>query len=137
MSCNVQWCNRPMHWQYVPRPFMPQVDEADETALVEWLAFRGIKVSETTIEAEQLEFHQHVDFNRVETMPADVYAKPIWVAQDGSVLDGNHRATAHKLKGDPVKALRVELPFEQAVAAIFSFAGTYDLAQHSARQERN
>ena len=129
MMNNVHWFERPMHWRYVPRPFMPQVDEADQQALIEWLTFKGVEVTQVTVQPDRLQFAQHVDFNKVEAMSDDVYAKPIWVSRDGFVLDGNHRATAHKLRGDAVEALQVELDFEEAIGAIFSFAGTYDYAQ--------
>lgn len=128
----VTWFEHPLHWHFVPRRFMPQIDEADETALTEWLAWKGVQVEPVTLDPDALHFAQHVDFDRVRSMPADCYAKPIWVSSDGWVLDGNHRATAHKLKGQPVDALRIDLPFERAVAALFSFAGAYDYAQHQA-----
>jgi hypothetical protein len=108
---------------------MPQIDEASMTALVEWLAWKSVPVADVERSADQLRFRQHVDFNRVRTMPQEVFDKPIWVSEDGSVLDGNHRAWAHKLANKPAHCLQVQLPFNQAVAALFSFAGTYDYAQ--------
>jgi hypothetical protein len=113
---------------------MPQVDEADQTALVEWLAWKGIRVAQVTRSPDQLRFRQHVDFDRVRRMPDEVFRKPIWVAADGSVLDGNHRAWAHRLRSQPAECLMIDLPFRAAIGALFSFAGTYDYAQRSAHR---
>jgi hypothetical protein len=118
-----------MMTHFIARREMPQIDEADETALVEWLAWKKVEVTEVVLNPNQLHFHQRVNMNRVRSMPQWVYDKPAWVSEDGYVLDGNHRAHAHKLHGDPMNCLRIDLPFEQAVEVLFSFAGTYTYAQ--------
>jgi hypothetical protein len=127
---HIRWFDRcQLPWQFVPRRFMPQVDEADMSALVEWLSWNKIEISEATRTADQLSFRQHVNFDRVRSMPDDVFNKPIFISNDGVVLDGNHRAWAHKLANKPAQCLVIDLPFAQAIKALFSFAGTYDYAQ--------
>jgi hypothetical protein len=123
------WFLKAIPWHYVPRRLMPQIDEADLTALAEWLAWRGVKMTDTVVRAEQLQFRQKVDFNKVKTMPPAVYAKPVLISNDYAVLDGNHRSWAHKLKGDPESAMMIDLPFAEAIGALFSFCGTYSYSK--------
>ena len=123
------WMRSPLPWQWVPRRFMPQIDEADYTALIEWLMWKRIEFSQSTMNCDQIQFRQHVDFNKVHTMPPENFNKPIWVSMDGVVLDGNHRAMAHKIANQPVDCIVIGLPFAAAVGALFSFRGTYDYAQ--------
>lgn len=109
---------------YVPRMVMPQVHHHDYTALFEWAAFKGIEVSTVERSTDELKFRQHVDVKTLHVSPKN-YDKPILISSDGFVLDGNHRATAHKLKGDPVTCIMFDADFESAMKLLFSFAGTY------------
>lgn len=111
---------------YIPRPLMPQIEEADLTAFVQWAAWEGVAVLEVEREADALRFHQRVNMARVRTMPPDLMAKPLLISRDGYVLDGNHRAAAHKLAGSPAPCLEVQADFQDAMRLLFSFAGTTD-----------
>lgn len=108
----------------VPRPLMPQVDEADYPALFQWAAWQGVAVREETIPAAHLKHHQAVNMRRVRTMPPDLLAKPLLVDRDGYVLDGNHRAAAHLLAGTPAPCCVFDAAFEEAIAVLETFAGT-------------
>lgn len=118
----------PLRWRFVPRRVMPQVSRSDYTALLEWLAWRGVRVEDTTLDPTTIRFAQRVDMNRVLAMNPEEYDRPVWVSSDSYALDGNHRCTAHVIKRESVRALRIDLPFQEAVGALFSFAGTYDYA---------
>jgi hypothetical protein len=110
---------------YVPRSVMPQVDEADMPALLRWVSVHGCSVTEVVRSADQLRFHQRVEMSRVVSMPSEVYEKPLLISRDGYVLDGNHRATAHKLKGEPADCMMIDADFQRAMQLLFSFAKTY------------
>jgi hypothetical protein len=126
----INWFNRPVRWHYIPRRLMPQVDGADLTALMEWLAWKGIGVTSVTVQPSQLQFRQKVDYDKARTMPAAEYIKPVLISDDGVVLDGNHRAEAHIMRNEPEHCLKLSLPFQQAIGALFSFAGTYSYATY-------
>ena len=113
-----------MSW-YIARRDMPQIDAAQEPALMDWLKQIGVKVIETVLQPDQIRFHQHVNRNRTFTMPQVIYDKPVWVSREGYTLDGNHRACAHRMRGDPVKCHLIDLPFWAALMALDSFEGTY------------
>ena len=122
--------------KYIPRAMMPQIDAADSTALVEWLTWEGVDVVSVMREPDSLRFHQKVDWDRVHSMDPETYSKPIWISSDGYVLDGNHRAWAHKLNGEKVWCLVICQPFHKSIDLLFTFAGTYtygDGKQHAER----
>lgn len=111
---------------YVPRPVMPQIDPDKLTSLIEFCSERGIAVIEVTHDPADLHFHQRVNMARVESMPDDAYNSRILISSDGYVIDGNHRATAHKLRNEPAPCLQIEADFEVAMTLIFEFPDTYD-----------
>lgn len=113
---------------YVPRPVMPQLDEAAYPGFLALCADKGIAVTRETVDPATLRNHQRIDTIHAAQMPEAVRAKPILVSADGFILDGNHRWALHRKLGLPVACLRVALPFEQAVALLFSDPDTYDLA---------
>jgi hypothetical protein len=110
---------------YIPRPVMPQVDEADQSALFDFIKNGGVDVVELVVPVEQLFFHQRVDMKLVADLPPEAYNKPVLTSRDGFVLDGNHRAVAHKLRGDPVPCNQIEADFEDAMRLLFAFPKTY------------
>jgi hypothetical protein len=118
-----------MPWTIVPRRDMPQIDHEDMTALVEWLAWKGIALSHERIDASELQFRQRIDLSLTASMDDETYGRPIWISRDRAVLDGNHRGFEHKVRAQPVDCFVIDLDFEDAVAALFSFAGTYDYAK--------
>jgi hypothetical protein len=118
------WCHK-LHSYYVPRSVMPQIDEADLPALCEWASSRGVGVATVTLTADQLHFHQRVNLHRVATMPQAIYDKPLLISRDGYVLDGNHRAVAHKQRGEPARCIQLDASFLCAMRLLFSFPRTY------------
>ena len=118
------WCHK-LHSHYVPRSVMPQIDEADLPALISFVTEHGVRVTEVTRSPDQLHFHQRVNLHRVATMPQAVYDKPLLISRDGYVLDGNHRAVAHKQRGEPASAIQLDATFLGAMRLLFSFPKTY------------
>jgi hypothetical protein len=134
---HITWCERPMPWHKVPRPFMPQIDDEDHPALLEFLKVKGVPHKQVWLDPGDLHFDQKVSMDLVHEMPPNVYAQPIWVSNEPTVLDGNHRATAHRERGDTVEAVQIDLPFEKAIEVLFSFNGTYDYAELDRRLKAN
>ena len=113
---------------YVPRPIMPQLDEAAYPGFLALCEARGVTVERVTVNPATLRNHQRIDRIHAAAMPDEVRAKPILTSADGFILDGNHRWALHRQLGLPVACYRIGLPFEQAVALLFSDPDTYDLA---------
>lgn len=111
---------------FVPRPDMPQIGPDDGPALIEWLAWLGVAVDDVWLDPSRLHFRQHVSAERIAAMPAWAYESPIWISAEGDVLDGNHRAMAHKQRGELCRCLRLPVPFARALRLLFTFAGTTD-----------
>lgn len=101
---------------YVPRPVMPQIDEADYPALHAFAATQGVSMDPCTLATDALRAHQRVDAIILREMPASVLSKPVLASGDLFILDGNHRWAAHKKLHLPqVAAIKVGLEFEEAI----------------------
>lgn len=111
----------------IPRRFMPQVSEADYPSLFLFLASHGVTVESILLEPSALHFRQHI--GRLHPVPATVLYKPVLVASDNAILDGNHRAGIHRKLGTRCPCYRLSLPFLDAIALLFSFAGTTTINQ--------
>lgn len=109
----------------IHRAEMPQINGSDMTSLVEWLAWNRIDSEQVRLDPNQLRFHQKVFFNQNHPMPEEEYERCVLVSGDNGVLDGNHRARRHQETGEMIDCVRVNLPFCDALQALFTFAGTY------------
>ncbi len=117
---------------YVPRPIMPQVDEDQYKSLQTFGAFKGVPIHRISVDARHCHAHQRVDHFHASMMPEEVRAKPILLSSDLYVLDGNHRWYAHVHTEDyQMAAYMIDKPFEEAIAFLFDFPGTYELATHA------
>jgi hypothetical protein len=103
---------------------MPQVDIDDYPALLTWALWQSISYSDETRDPHTLKAHQRVNWQRVATMPDEIYKRPILISADGFILDGNHRAAAHRQRGEPVSCIVLGVPFFHALGVLYSFAGT-------------
>lgn len=107
---------------YVPRVDMPQIEERDYPSLFAFLAGHGCKVERVKVDPRHLRFHQSVadfDPSRLSSMPM---VKPILIARDRFILDGNHRAKgALYLQRPIIDAFRMNRDFEPAIALLFAF----------------
>lgn len=109
----------------VPRSAMPQVDEKDMAQLLGHLLTKGISFKGAVIDPLDIHSHQQVDYNRLATMPDAAMQKPILVAADMRVIDGNHRRMAHVIKGTACPCIVIDEGFEEAISAIFECPCTY------------
>lgn len=106
---------------FINRKFMPQIDEAQIIPLLSHLAKVNVNSSFHSLPSAFLTSHQEVDEEKVEGIMGnpEALAKPLLVAQHGCVLDGNHRAAAHKKLNTPlVNMIIVPLPYEDALLAL-------------------
>lgn len=121
---------------FVPRPDMPQVDEAHFPELFLFAEKEGVLIEKVLVTPpEKLKPHQHIDVLKSKHMEtsSEVMEKPIFISLDDYILDGNHRWLAHVLAKIGIYAHRFHLPFEQAIAFLFKFPHTYsygDGAKH-------
>jgi hypothetical protein len=113
---------------YIPRDEMPQIDAITYPDLFSWLLQRKVRYSVQRLDPNALHFRQHTGSEIVANMSQEVADKPILVSADGYVLDGNHRATWHKLNGSQAMAIQIELPFVNALLALFVFPKSYRLS---------
>lgn len=118
---------------YVPRPIMPQIDEADYADFIGFCRARGCNVMRETVDPGEVRAHQRIDRIHADRMPPEVRAKPIFLSADSYVLDGNHRWLLHALEGSPISAFRLMRKFEPAIALMFEFPRTYCLSSHAER----
>lgn len=104
---------------------MPQVDEKDLLPLVVFLAEHSVSVSAKTMAVDELVFHQPVYAERIPPPRSADMHKPLLVAADGYILDGNHRAAGHKRDGTSPVVFKLSLAFHEAIAMLFKFPATY------------
>lgn len=116
---------------YVPRPAMPQIDEADYPALFDFADAQGVHWGRVILPPQIIHPHQRVNVDKARHMDDATLAKPILVSVEPNVLDGNHRWYAHKERNTPVPCVQFALPFEDAVKFLFSFPGGTDTSTRS------
>lgn len=113
---------------YVPRPLMPQIDEADLPDFLIFANAQGVQWSQGRIPPNRLHAHQRVEVDRVRHMDPALLEKPVLISADGYVLDGNHRwHAAWKLKLPDIPAVSLTTTFELGIALMFSFPKTYTI----------
>lgn len=113
---------------YIPRPLMPQIDEADYEEFLDFCAREGVRVIRRAINPMILHPHQRLDPLHLERIKAaGVEDKLAFVSLDLYVLDGNHRWLLHLREHIPLPSYQIELPFEKAIELMFRFPKTYAL----------
>ena len=111
---------------YVPRQNMPQVDAEDMLALLSHLARNRVPTKVMVASPDNLLFHQHVFEQFIPSFDNDKQMnKPLLISKDGYVLDGNHRAAAHKRYGTRPAVIVIPRDFTESMKLLFSFPGTY------------
>jgi hypothetical protein len=117
---------------YVPRQDMPQIDEGDLIPLIVHLTKKRVNVRNALVPPDDLLFHQHVFESRIPASTSPDMERPLLVSGDGYVLDGNHRAVAHKRLGTRPPCLIIDADFTEAMALLFSFPRTYTYGEGTA-----
>lgn len=110
------------------RARMPQVDEADIPALLDYLTSKGVGHTPLVVEASSLRSVQHSVRWKVRAIArADVALlnKPCLVSLDGVVVDGNHRAAAARILRVLIPIILLHRQFAPVVEEIFTFPKTY------------
>ncbi|THJ36166.1 PLxRFG domain-containing protein [Lampropedia aestuarii] len=103
----------------IPRADMPQVPTANHGGLVKHLNAQGIGHETKTVDAAELKPTQ------AEYSPSKVAAaktaggdRAVIVTSDGHIIDGHHQAVGAAEDGKQVKAIVLDAPVEQALAAV-------------------
>jgi len=108
-----------------PRTDMPQIDEADLLDLITFLTRDNVPVSTCIKATADLVFHQHVYPERMPPSDSPDMNKPLLISADGYILDGNHRAAAHRRDGTRPVCIQLTAGFIEAMKALFAFPKTY------------
>ena len=117
---------------YIPRLYMPQVDEKDLPSLTFALLNKFGSVKEGILDYRKLRAHQRVDRDRVNLMPPALLQKPILVSSDHFVIDGNHRWHAHVARHlYDGKAIIIDLPFAKALTWLDTQSYVYQITPGS------
>lgn len=105
---------------------MPQVDLADYAELFAFLNDRGVLISFQHFPAKLFKLAQCVNELRASRNPAQ-YRKPLLVALDMTILDGNHRWAGY-FSDSPdvlVPCFRLNVGFQEAFDHVQAFGKTY------------
>lgn len=112
----------------IPRKIMPQIDLADMDGLLDYLRSHGVDSREATLPIGLLTMKQCVG----DTRPARnqlLKQKPLLIASDYSVLDGNGRYLMWKKEGQTkVPCIYLSKPFMFSALAILAFPKAYRYA---------
>lgn len=106
---------------------MPQVDEADLPQLVALAYVAGLAPCFDVVSPKALRARQRADHKLAATIPTLLLRKPLLVSVDGYVLDGNHRRVGNLMHHQPCNVIRIGLPFDKAIAWLFTLPFTYKL----------
>ncbi|WP_139032123.1 PLxRFG domain-containing protein [Comamonas thiooxydans] len=103
----------------IPRAEMPQVPTANHGGLVKHVNAQGIAHETTTVDAAQLKPTQaEYSPSKVEAAKSATGDRAVIVSSDGHIIDGHHQAVAAADEGKQVKAIVLDAPVEQALAAV-------------------
>ncbi|WP_158235165.1 hypothetical protein [Comamonas sp. 26] len=103
----------------IPRADMPQVPTANHGGMVKHLNAQGIAHETTMVDAAALKPTQ-AEYSpaKVEAAKSATGDRAVIVSSDGHIIDGHHQAVAAAEEGKQVKAIVLDAPVEQALAAV-------------------
>jgi hypothetical protein len=113
----------------VPRDQMPQIHETDLPRLLVYLGRLGVKLEAGEILVSKLQHYQDINWEVVKAIASDAFKlrKPVLICADDAIIDGNHRAAAHKIAGrDFIGFIRLGIDFEHAIPLLNSFPTAYN-----------
>ena len=113
----------------VPREQMPQIREEDIPRLLVYLGNLGIKFSAGELPIHKVVHHQDINWEIAKAIASDAFKlrKPVLVVEDDALIDGNHRAAAHKVAGKEfIGYIRLSVSFEHAIPLLNSFPLAYN-----------
>ncbi|CAM4266814.1 Phage MuF C-terminal domain-containing protein [Comamonas aquatilis] len=103
----------------IPRADMPQVPAANHGGMVKHLNAQGIAHETKTVDAAALKPTQaEYSPSKVEAAKSATGDRAVIVSSDGHIIDGHHQAVAAAEEGKQVKAIVLDAPVEQALAAV-------------------
>lgn len=103
----------------IPRADMPQLPTANHGGMVKHLNAQGIAHETTMVDAAELKPTQaEYSPSKVEAAKSATGDRAVIVSSDGHIIDGHHQAVAAAEEGKQVKAIVLDAPVEQALAAV-------------------
>lgn len=115
----------------IPREAMPQLDLASYSDLVEWVKTKGVLLVPRAIEPARCHSLQCMS-RHPRSVSLRTLQKPVLIASDFAVVDGNHRWWHQLHNRDDVHhlmpVLQFSVPFREAVDLMFQFPATYSYA---------
>lgn len=103
----------------IPRAEMPQIPSQSHGGLVKHLNAQGIDHETTMVDAAELKPTQaEYSPSKVEAAKSSDGDRAVIVSSDGDIIDGHHQAMAAAEEGQPVKAIVLDAPVEQALEAV-------------------
>ncbi len=122
------------------RASMPQVDEADIPALIDFLAGRGVDHQRIEVDPRTLRGFQRVVPSKVKGIirtNLGLLKKPALVSADRGIVDGNHRIAAAKIIRQPVPILSFNREFARLIEDVYAFPKTYEYGDGNAHPVTN
>lgn len=107
----------------IPRAEMPQIKAEDRSALVQFLAARGVANEQEEVPAAGLKATQ-AEFSPEKVQKAIDYEggnRAILVSNDGYILDGHHQALAAAQTGDNVRTIKLDAPIRALLDVVNQF----------------
>jgi hypothetical protein len=123
----------------IARAAMPQIDERDELELLAFLAKRGVTFDYRAFAPTELRFNQRIIPAKVHGVARhpELLDKPILVAADLAILDGNHRAAAARVLRRDLHGFWFGLPFIDMLGHLYAFPKTYEYGDGAFHPVRN
>lgn len=105
------------------RAQMPQIKIKDYKVLEQYLSDCGVEWEYTSRLTKDLKFVQDVSEDGINAMKSrtEVLDKPIIIAKDGTIVDGNHRAHVNGLMGRRNRTLMIRRPFNEVHELLVNF----------------
>ncbi len=107
----------------IPRAEMPQIKAEHRGAMVNFLNARGIQHSEVTVPASSLKPTQ-LEYSPEKALQAENYEggdRAILISRDNHVVDGHHQWLAAGANGADVRAIKLDAPIRDVLAAAHAF----------------
>lgn len=112
----------------IDRAKMPQIDLNVYPDMLIFLGNKGLTFNAGYIDPKSLKLHQEIDVERAKALPETVLRKPILIAIEGYVLDGDHRGFRHYLDNTLAPYIQINATFQQAIELLLEFPATYEVA---------
>lgn len=124
----------------IPRSEMPQIKAEHRGAMVNYMNARGIDHAEEIVDPASLKPSQ-TEFSPAKVQQAKDYEggnRAILISSDGHIVDGHHQWLAARDRGEEIRAIRLNAPIRDVLAAAHDFpSSTVDQNSTESGESRN